>query len=421
MTAVEIDQAAPLAATEIPPKGVRDSISDYFAKVRGGDVGSLPAVLGLIVLWIVFSVMRPETFPTALNFANLINQGAAVIVLSMGLVFVLLLGEIDLSAGFTAGTSGAIMGVVLTNHSWPWILGAALCILVGGVIGLSIGLLVTRLGIPSFVVTLAYFLGLQGVMLAIIGNGGTIPIHDRFILALNNNNLSVVQSWILYLVLVIGYAGLNLARIRRRRKTGLASVSIAVWACKSIAMALLLGVTTAYLCKERSINPTAKSIQGVPIVVVLLVVLLLGLTFLLIRTPFGRHVYAIGGNAEAARRAGISVKGVKTVCFIMCSSLAAVAGILFASRAASISPTTGGGEALLLAVGAVVIGGCSLFGGKGRILDALIGGFVVATIANGMGLLRLQDSYIEIFTGLVLLIAATVDAVSRRRASAGSG
>ena len=155
--------------------------------------------------------------------------------------------------------------------------------------------------------------------------------------------------------------------------------------------------------------------------IVAIIALLLGLTFLLIRTPFGRHVYAIGGNAEAARRAGISVKGVKTVCFILCSTLAAVAGILFASRAASISPTTGGGEALLLAVGAAVIGGCSLFGGKGRILDALIGGFVVATIANGMGLLRLQDSYIEIFTGLVLLIAATVDAVSRRRTSAGGG
>ena len=421
MTAVETGQAAPLQVTEIPPKGIADSVSDYFAKVRGGDVGSLPAVLGLIALWIVFSVMRPETFTTALNFANLINQGAAVIVLSMGLVFVLLLGEIDLSAGFTAGTSGAIMGVSLTNHGWPWIAGAILCLTVGGVIGLSIGLLVTRLGIPSFVVTLAYFLGLQGVMLAVIGEGGTIPIHDRFILALNNNNLSVLQSWLLCTLLVVGYAGLNLARIRRRRRTGLSTVSLGVWACKSVAMALLLGITTAYLCKERAINPGAQSIKGVPIVVVLLVVLLLGLTFLLIRTPFGRHVYAIGGNAEAARRAGISVKGVKTVCFIMCSTLAAVAGILFASRAASISPTTGGGEALLLAVGAAVIGGCSLFGGKGRILDALIGGFVVATIANGMGLLRLQDSYIEIFTGLVLLIAATVDAVSRRRASAGGG
>src|SRR3954469_3575300 len=210
MTAVETGQAAPLQVTEIPPKGIADSVSDYFAKVRGGDVGSLPAVLGLIVLWIVFSVMRPETFPTALNFANLINQGAAVIVLAMGLVFVLLLGEIDLSAGFTAGTAGAVLGVLMFQHGVPWWLAIPGALATGAVIGLLIGLLVALLGIPSFVVTLAWFLGLQGVLLLVIGEGGTIRVDNSVIFALMNNNLSPLLSWLLFLIVIGGYAGVTL-------------------------------------------------------------------------------------------------------------------------------------------------------------------------------------------------------------------
>jgi D-xylose transport system permease protein len=290
------------------------------------------------------------------------------------------------------------------------------CILTGTLIGLSIGLLVARLGVPSFVVTLAYFLALQGVMLAIIGAGGTVPIHDKQILAINNNNLPIWLGWVLFIVCAGGYAVLGYARIRSRRRSGLSSVSIQVWAAKSIILAVLLGVATYYLSQQRGKN--GADIKGVPEVVVLMLILLLGLTFLLVRTPFGRHVYAIGGNKEAARRAGIDVHLVMVICFMICSTMAAVAGILYASRNNSISPTTGGGTDLLLAVGAAVIGGCSLFGGKGRVLDAVIGGLVVAVIGNGMLLLGLKDAYVEIFTGAVLLLAATVDALSRRRAAA---
>ena len=397
--------------------GVVDSLKAYRDKLRGGDVGSLPAVLGLIVLFVIFSALRPDTFKTAANFANLINQGVAVTTISMGLIFVLLLGEIDLSAGVTAGTCGAVMGWTLFNHHWPWWAGILACLLTGAVIGLFIGLVVTRLGIPSFVVTLATFLSLQGVMLAIIGEGGTVPITDKQVLAINNNNLPIWAGWLLFAVCVGGYALLGYSRMISRRRSGLATQSVLVWGLKSLILAVLLGYATYILNKDRSFNK-AVTIHGVPQVVVLMLVLLLGLTFLLVRLPFGRHVYAIGGNAEAARRAGINVKLVKTICFMICSTMAGVAGILYASRNNSISPTTGTGTDLLLAVGAAVIGGCSLFGGKGRVIDAVIGGLVVAVISNGMLLLGLKAAWVYIFTGLVLLVAATVDALSRRRAAA---
>ena len=187
---------------------------------------------------------------------------------------------------------------------------------------------------------------------------------------------------------------------------------------KVVVLAVLLGAVTAYLSIERSRNPAVSSIKGVPEVVVLLLVLLVGLNFVLGRTAFGRHVYAVGGNAEAARRAGINVKRVKLICFVICSTLAAVGGILLASRNNSISPTTGGAETLLYAVGAAVIGGTSLFGGKGRILDAVLGGLVIAVIINGMGLLNQPSAVVYMVTGVVLLVAASVDALSRRRAAA---
>jgi D-xylose transport system permease protein len=221
----------------------------------------------------------------------------------------------------------------------------------------------------------------------------------------------------LFVVVAGGFAALNYYRIVKRRKIGLSSPSIGVWAVKSLSLAVILGLATAFLSKNRSPNKAASAIQGVPDVVLLLLALLLVLTFLLIRTPLGRYIYAIGGNAEAARRSGINVAMTKTFCFVMCSSLAGVAGIVYASTANSVSPATGGGNDLLLAVGAAVIGGCSLFGGRGRILDAVIGGVVVVVISNGMSLMSLKAAYTEIFSGLVLLIAAGVDATSRRRAA----
>jgi D-xylose transport system permease protein len=311
-----------------------------------------------------------------------------------------------------------MMGVALTRHSWPWYLSVLVCLATGAVVGTIIGLLVARLGIPSFVVTLAAFLALQGVLLKTIGEGGTIAIRDSKLLAINNNTMPVWLGWVLFAVVVGAYAAVSLRRAASRRAGGLQSEGTSVVIGKVVVVAVLLGAVTAYLSTERSRNPAVSSIKGVPEVVLLLVILLVGLNFVLGRTAFGRHVYAVGGNTEAARRAGINVKQIKLFCFVIGSTLAAVGGILLASRDNSISPSTGGAETLLYAVGAAVIGGTSLFGGKGKILDAVLGGLVIAIIINGMGLLNQPSSVVYIVTGLVLLIAASVDALSRRRAAA---
>ena len=417
MTTTQVTPAGSVPAAE-RPGGISDAVRGYLAKVRGGDVGALPAVLGLAVLVLVFSVLRPTTFTNAFNFANLIHQAAAVIVIAMGLVFVLLLGEIDLSAGYTAGTAAALMGVAVTNRGYPWYVAVLVALVTGAFIGTLIGLLVARLGIPSFVVTLAAFLGLQGVLLRVIGEGGTISVRDPVLLAINNDDMPVWLGWTLAIGVVAVYAALAFRRLASRRKGGLQTESTAVVAAKVAVLAVLLLAATYYLSIERSRNPTVSSIKGVPMVVALLLVLLVGLTFLLSKTPYGRHVYAVGGNAEAARRAGINVRRIRLSCFVIGSTLAAVAGILLASRDNSISPTTGGADTLLYAVGAAVIGGTSLFGGKGRVVDAILGGLVIAVIINGMGLLNQPSSVVYMVTGLVLLVAASVDALSRRRAAA---
>lgn len=414
--------------------GIGQAMGDYFTRVRGGEVGSLPAVLGLIVLFAIFSIMRPETFFSIFNFANLLNQSAAIIVLAMGLVFVLLLGEIDLSAGFTAGTSAAVLAVALASWGLPWPIALLLGLLTGTVIGLFIGVLVARLGIPSFVVTLAMFLALQGVMLLIIGEGGTIRLRSDVLLAVMNQNMPPWAGWVLWVIVVLGYALVSWRAISGRRKAGLKATATSVWAAKTVILAVIFGVVVYLLNQERQIMRPGKVacpvegdapvgcipvIQGVPWAVLVILVLVVGLTFVLGRTPFGRHIYAVGGNAEASRRAGINVKMIKIYCFMIGSTLAAVAGVLLASRDNSVSPTTGGAQTLLFAVGAAVIGGTSLFGGKGKVMDAVIGGLVIAVIANGLPLITQQSGIQFVVTGFVLLIAASVDALSRKRASAG--
>ena len=415
MTAQVTDVDVPAAGDT---GGIGQAVRDYWARVRGGDIGSLPAVLGLIVLVVLFGTLEGSTFLSVFNFANLINQSAAIIVLAMGLVFVLLLGEIDLSAGFAAGTSAAILAVALNNWGLVWPLALLAALLTGAVIGLTIGTLVARLGIPSFVVTLAMFLALQGAMLLIIGEGGTIPIRSDAILVVMNGNMPVWAGWLLAIIIVGGFALTTLLAIRRRRKAGLPAEAMSVWAIKVIALGVLIFAATYLLNQERQLPSAKIVIQGVPWVIVVILVLLVGLTFILQRTGFGRHVYAVGGNREAARRAGINVKGLMITCFIFCSTLAAVAGVLLASRDNSVSPTTGGAQTLLFAVGAAVIGGTSLFGGRGKIRDAVIGGLVIAVIANGLPIITQQSGIQFVVTGLVLLVAASVDAISRRRAAA---
>jgi D-xylose transport system permease protein len=399
-------------------EGLGQAFHDYVQRLRGGQLGSLPAALGLVVLVLFFTILQGSTFFSAFNLANLLSQGAMIIVLAMGLVFVLLLGEIDLSAGYAAGTCAAVLGVGLTQKGWSLPASLAACIATGVAIGLVIGLLVARLGAPSFVVTLSMFLALQGLMLLIIGSGGTIPIDDPTILAIQNNNLSPLGGWILFVIVIVGYALVTGLRMQRRRANGLTAESPSVWLFKVVSIGVLYGLATYFLNQERSRNPELTSIKGVPYIVPIILALLVVLSFILGRTAFGRHVYAVGGNAEAARRAGISVRGVKIACFIACSTMAAVAGVLFASRDNSISPSTGGSTTLLYAVAAAVIGGTSLFGGVGKVSDAVIGGLVVAVIANGLPLITQEAGIQFIVTGGVLLVAATVDALSRKRAVA---
>jgi D-xylose transport system permease protein len=395
---------------------IKGAAADYWSRVKAGDIGALPAILGLVALCAIFGAMS-DVFLTPGNFANLLTQAAAVIVIAMGLVFVLLLGEIDLSAGYAAGVSGAVLVILVTNHEVAWYIAFPVSILVGALLGFVLGSLVARIGIPSFVVTLAAFLAFQGLLLLLAGEGGTIRIEDKTILAVENSNLSPLLSWVFFIVVAVVYVGTGLNRLNTRRRAGLKTELVKLWVIKTATLLIITGGAVFALNVERSNNPTLVSLKGIPYVVPLILFLLAVGTFVLGRTAFGRHIYAVGGNAEAARRAGINVKRVRIAAFVICSALAAIAGMIFASRQNSISPTTGGSSTLLYAVGAAVIGGTSLFGGKGKMRDAILGGLVVAVIDNGMGLLGYAAGIKFIVTGLVLLISAGVDAVSRRGSS----
>ncbi len=392
---------------------LKGAAKDYWSRVKAGDIGSLPAVLGLIALCLVFGSMS-SVFLTPGNFANLITQAAAVIVIAMGLIFVLLLGEIDLSAGYTAGVTGAVLVILITNQGQPWYVALVASIAVGAVLGFLLGSLVARLGIPSFVVTLAAFLAFQGILLLLAGEGGTIRVEDPTILAVENSNMSPTVSWIFFLIVAVAYVLSGLTAMNSRRKAGLKTELKKLWIIKTAGLLLITGLAVFALNLERSNNPDLVSLKGIPYVVPVILLLLVIGTFVLGRTAFGRHIYAVGGNAEAARRAGIDVKRIRIAAFMICSSLAAIAGMIFASRQNSVSPTTGGSSTLLYAVGAAVIGGTSLFGGKGKMRDAILGGLVVAVIDNGMGLLGYAAGIKFIVTGLVLLVSAGVDAISRR-------
>lgn len=395
---------------------IKQSATDWWSKVKAGQVGALPALLGLFVLCIVFGT-QSSVFLTPGNLANLLTQAAAVIVIAMGLVFVLLLGEIDLSAGYAAGVCGGLLVIMITEMDYPWYLAFPISVLAGVLLGGVIGYLVAQLKIPSFVVTLATFLAFQGLLLLLVGEGGTIRIEDPVILAVENKNLSVSYSWIFFLLTAGAYLLSGLLKFRKRKKAGLVDNLFKLWVIKTFVLIAIGTLATWALTVERSNNPDLVSLRGIPYVVPVILVLLVGATFVLSRTSFGLHIYAVGGNAEAARRAGINVKMVRITAFMICTGFAAVAGMIFVSRANSVTPTTGGSSTLLYAVGAAVIGGTSLFGGKGKVSDAILGGLVVAVIDNGMALLGYPAGIKFMVTGAVLLISATIDAVSRRGAS----
>jgi D-xylose transport system permease protein len=412
------------ASPEVPPQTVAEEpnalsthFRNYFRRLRGGEFGALPAVAGLVVLCTVFSVVRPVFF-TAGNLANLLPQGAAGTAIAMGLIFVLLLGEIDLSAGYASGICAAILAQTLLALGFPWYLSLLAALLTGTVIGLVLGTLVAKIGIPSFVVTLAAFLAFQGVVLQLIQGGTIVSITDPVVLAIGNKYLSPALGWAFFAIGVGGYAFIQLNRRRSRIKRKLTADPMSLIALRIGALAVITGAAVFVLNLERSRNPAVISLRGVPVVVPILAVLLVALTFVLKRTRYGLHIYAVGGNTEAARRAGINVDLIRISAFVICSTMAAVGGIISSSRASSVDANTGGSTVLLFAVGAAVIGGTSLFGGKGRILDAVVGGTVIAVINNGLALLNRSSGEKFIYTGLVLLLAAVIDAFSRRWSSA---
>jgi D-xylose transport system permease protein len=401
------------------PVSIGQYWQQYRNKLRAGDVGSLPALLGLLLLLIVFTIAAPSTFLTTFNLANLLTQAGSICVLAMGIGFVLLLGHIDLSAGVIGGVGAGVMAELLLKLNWPWYLAVGGALLVGVIMGIFTGVLVSAVGIPSFVVTLATFLAYQGVLLWIIGTGGTVPINDDVIFAISNGNMPIVLGWVVVIASIAAYAGLNLLVYQRRRAANLVSPPLAVITLRIVVIAVILLGATFLLSQNRSKG--AIVLEGVPWIAPIVGVLLVIWTFVQNRTAFGRHVYAVGGNAEAARRAGIRVGYITIMCFVISSAMAVFSGIIAASRLSSVTPDAGAGNTLLYAVAAAVIGGTSLFGGKGKARDAIIGGLVIAVIDNALGLLGLQAYIKFIVTGIVLLRAASVDALSRRRRASAGG
>jgi D-xylose transport system permease protein len=408
------ESPAVAAATvdELVAGSFREYVAASFARVRAGDAGVLPVLLGLVLISIIFQALN-SNFLTAGNIVNLLVQGAVYMLLAMAEVFVLLLGEIDLSAGFVGGVGGIITAELLTSQhgSWSWWAAIGAALLACAFIGVFQGTIITRLGLPSFVVTLAGFLAFQGVMLLILGNGGTLPIDNNVVNDLANGLLTPTAGWIVMAAVVAVYGAITLLRDRRRRASGLVAPPLGVTISK-IVLAAVLGVALVLICNTD--RGALVPIRGVPWVLLIVGAVCAMWTFLLGRTRFGRYVYAIGGNAEAARRAGVNLAMIRTSAFMLCSFTAGIAGIIYASRLRSVSTNLDGGQLVLYAVAAAVIGGTSLFGGRGKAIHGVLGGLVIAAIDNGMGLQGFSAASKYIVTGIVLIAAVAIDALARR-------
>lgn len=372
-----------------------------------GDLASLRVVLGLAVIWAIFQ-FENDRFLSAENLTNLMLQITAVGLISIGIVYVLLLGEIDLSVGAVSGLAAAVMAVLNVQHGWSPYLAILAAILVGTAIGLLQGSVSSRFGVPSFVVTLAGLLAWQGALLQVLGSTGSININDSKITGLANTFYSDTVGWIIAIVIVATYAGVILAGRRSRVAHGLTGESLMPLAVRIALLAVITIVAVAVLNSDR----------GVPLALLILLAFVVGFEYVARRTRFGRHVYAVGGNAEAARRAGIGVDKIRVAVFALASTMAAIGGILAASRLLAVNQSSGGSELLLLAIAGPVIAGTSLFGGRGAVWTALLGALVIGSIANGMDLLALSSAVKFMVTGGVLLLAVIVDAIARRERQA---
>ncbi|RME76740.1 MAG: ABC transporter permease [Chloroflexi bacterium] len=382
-------------------------IQNYIKRVSSGDLGSIPIILGLLLIAVIFQ-WQNENFLTARNFVNLIVQMAGITTIAYGVVFVLLLGEIDLSIGYVSAVAAVTMTLLLREPSgWPWYAAMGLALLAVAGIGLFQGLIVTRFQVPSFVVTLAGLLAWNGVVLIMIGGAGTVIIQDKVIIGIANYFLPAVWGWIIAVAAVGGFAVVQVRHVLNRQRHNLPVTPMVIVIAQIVGLAVLSGIVVYVANQDR----------GVPFVGVILLVFLAGLSFLATRTPFGRYVYAVGGNKEAARRAGIPVERIRVIVFMISSVMAGFGGIILASRLRSVDTAAGGGNLLLNSIAAAVIGGTSLFGGSGRVSSAVLGALVIASVENGMGLLGLSSGVKFVVTGLVLLIAVLVDALSRQSRS----
>ncbi len=395
---------------------VRQQVDAYVSRVKGGEMGALPSVLSLFVLTILFSVLNPYFF-TQGNFANLLTQTATLMMLAMALVFVILIAEIDLSAGVTSGVAMALFILMTNKGGIDWRISILAGLVLGTAIGAMIGFFVAKVGVPSFVVTLGLFLGFQGLQLALLGDGGLYRIEVPEIKAIMNDNLPAWMGWGFLIAAMIIMTAINFYDRSVRTRSGLANRPISLMYTKLAIVAGIGAALVAMLNLNRSTS--MKEISGVPIVVpIAITVLFLG-TLLLDRTLFGRHLYAVGGNPEAARRSGIKVVKIRIIAFMLCSFLAVISGIFNASRIGAVEATAGK-SIVLSGVAAAVVGGVSLFGGRGRLIHAAVGALVIAIIDNGLGLLGLPAGINFLVTGGVLILAATVDAVSRKRSTSAS-
>jgi D-xylose transport system permease protein len=425
MTAPDQDPADALAGRSAtrtagfasPTESVGDYLHHRWQAVKSGELGALPIIVGLIGIVAVFGVLDDQ-FLSSRNFTNLLLQMAPVATLAIGIVFVLLIADgeivtIDLSVAYVAAVGGVTMVLLQrpNDPGWPWwaaILGA---LTVTTAIGALYALIVTKAGVPSFVTTLAGYLVWSGVVLILttqFSTAGTIRIQNDTLVGLANNFMSERVGWVLGSLLVVGYAAFNILDARRRRARGLDSKPTVVLGAQILGIAALT-LAGVYIANQD---------RGIPQVTITLGVFLAFWTFIASRTRFGRHVYAVGGNPEATRRAGISVDRVRTAVFMINGFMAGVGGVILASRLRSVATNTGGGNLLLNVIAAAVIGGTSLFGGSGRVISALYGALVITAIQNGMDLQGMASGTKFVVTGIVLLAAVLIDSISKRRRSA---
>ncbi|OWY04711.1 MULTISPECIES: ATP-binding cassette domain-containing protein [Thioclava] len=388
-------------------------LSRTWAKIKAGESGVLPVLLGFVLISLIFQLQNPK-FLSPGNIVNLLVQGSVFMMIGMGQVFVLLLGEIDLSLGFVAGIGATVATLLVAPGSdWPWWAAVLAGLAVPAVLGIFQGSLITRLKLPSFVVTLAGLLGFNGLMIQLLGAGGTIPVASDTINNFANGTLSPLMGWLMTGVVVLVFAILTFSKDAKRRKSGLVAPPMGLTIAK-IAAAVIAGIVLVTISNMNR-GVARFPLSGMPWVIPIVFAVLLAWSFLLGRLKFGRYVLAIGGNAEAARRAGINLRLIRTAAFTLAATTAGLGGIIYASRLRSISTSFDGGTIVLYVVATAVIGGTSLFGGRGHPIHAILGGVVIAAIVNGMALLGLPAAVQLMATAAVLLASITVDVVVRRR------